>query len=176
MNVGGKLSLVISYSKILSLTNSSHLLLVLTNEVFNHIIEEAKRAYPSETCGIMGGTLKDEEIVVSYTRKLFNISTEKSKFWFNELDWIQEVISLTSHGLEYIGLYHSHPNSKPIPSLNDLERMVECPGEIWLILSYIQPNVTSLGAWVIPKFNSGLMRIPVIIEGRIKDGSLGETE
>ena len=159
--------MVTSYSKVLSLISSPlHLSLVLTNEAFNNIVEETKQAYPSETCGVMGGTFKGEKIVVSYTRRLLNVSVEESKFWFNELDWIQEVISLTSHGLEYIGLYHSHPNSRAMPSLSDLERMIECPGEIWLILSYTPPNAISLGAWTVPSFSSGLMRIPVIVKRR----------
>lgn len=140
-------------------------LLMLTSKTFERIVKEVKQSYPKEACGIMGGVIKDGRIIVSYTSKLSNVFSEEGKFWFSELDWMHKVASLISHGLNYIGLYHSHPDSTPTPSLNDLERMIECPGEIWLILSYTPSNSLSLSirAWTIPDFNSGLMRIPVVV-------------
>ena len=164
MNGGGKqkLATLSNKQRILDLYTSP--VLILMDKVFRDLVREVKQSYPEETCGVMGGFIKGDEIVVSCVNKLSNTSVEKGKFWFNELDWIHKVALLISHGLEYIGLYHSHPSPTLAPSPSDLERMVECPGEIWLILSYTPVSKLLMGAWTIPNFSSGLLRIPVIVK------------
>lgn len=86
---------------LLSVNLPTYSLLVLTNEVFNNIVKEAKQAYPNEACGVMEGVFKDKKVIVSCTCRSFNISVEEGKFWFNELDWIQKVMSLMSNGLDW---------------------------------------------------------------------------
>jgi len=71
---------------------------------------------------------------------LRNVLRSRESFWFDEGEWMRVVIRGRGEGLEYIGLYHTHPGRSPVPSLSDRHRMLECPGEVWLIVGF-EPGV-----------------------------------
>lgn len=138
--------------------------LIILKRVFRKIINDVKLNYPKETCGILAGEISRENILVKFAKPLPNISKDYKKFWFDELLWIKDILTITSKNLKYIGLYHSHPNGSVVPSLSDIERMLECPGEIWLIISYNSSRIYEYSAWTIPRYGAGIFKIPVLIK------------
>ena len=91
-------------------------MLILKNEHIDAIICHAGEIYPHECCGIIAGKdarvesiIKIRNVVVSSVE--YSMSTTELKGALDELD---------SKGLEFIGVYHSHPTSVAYPSETDV--------------------------------------------------------
>ncbi len=136
--------------------------LLLTERARDAIVSDARARYPREACGVMGGVAaaRDALLVVDALR-LGNVASRREAFWFDELEWIERVGELRRAGLLYVGVYHSHPGPSVAPSPSDLERMIECPGEVWLIVAYEPGLPPRLGAWVVPGFGLAAHRLRV---------------
>ncbi len=138
-------------------------MLIIPRSILNKMIDHVKAHYPREVCGVMIGYSEGTKIFVRAAIPLSNLSLSQNRFWFDEREWMKIIIEFSKKGLDYIGIYHSHPDSSPLPSMNDLERMLECPGEIWVIVSYSPPNKIDIKAWTIPSYYSGVSSVLLLI-------------
>lgn len=137
--------------------------LIIRKEIFENIIEHVKEEYPIEACGILLGRIKEGQAIVEGSRRLKNILASNTSFWFDVREWIGAILSAKREGLDYIGLYHSHNREQPLPSLSDRHRMMECPGEIWLIVAYMPHRKPRAAAYRIDDYGSAITRVPVLI-------------
>ena len=137
-------------------------LLLLSKNVYSKIINHVKEGYPYEVCGVLLGKRFNDICYATEAIKLKNIIKSPRRFWFNVKHWMKVIYQGKEKGLEYIGLYHSHPDSDIVPSLYDLERMVEAPGEVWLIIAYNPPDIR-IKAWYIPDYYSRTVPIHLLI-------------
>jgi len=111
-------------------------------DLYHHISEK----YPLEACGILLGKIENGIAIVTRILPLRNIKESRTEFWIDEKEWIEKILEAQKQGLEYIGLYHSHPDAEPLPSPSDRHKMLECPGEVWLIVGY-SPSGINMAAY-----------------------------
>ncbi|HDH07367.1 MAG TPA: hypothetical protein ENF87_03255 [Thermoproteales archaeon] len=137
--------------------------LLMSSKIFEEIIEIVVKNYPIESCGIMSGIIKGENAHVYCVRELRNILGSKSGFWFDYNEWMEKILECKKLGYEYLGLFHSHARENALLSLSDRHRMLECPGEIWLIIAYKPETKVEYTAWVIEGYDKPLKRLQVEI-------------
>ncbi|MCD6357448.1 MAG: M67 family metallopeptidase [Thermoproteales archaeon] len=136
-------------------------LLRIPQRILDEILEHARREYPIEACGVLLGSIAGGVGTASRAVPLRNLLASSKAFWFDVREWMQVIIDSRREGLEYIGLYHTHARDEPLPSLSDRHRMLEAPGEIWLILALRPGREPKMAAYRIDDYGSSIMRVPV---------------
>lgn len=127
----------------------------------------ARTAGPVEACGVLLGRIEGEIAVVEDVVRLENVLRSRDRFWFDLREWMRAVLEGKKRGFEYIGIFHTHPRRGLLPSLSDRQRMLECPGEIWLILALGDEGL-EMAAWRVDDWDIGISRVRVEV-GREKD-------
>lgn len=92
--------------------------------------DHARRVAPQECCGVLGG----RGSVITSVYPLANDLQSASEFLANPSELFNAVRSMRKKNETMIGVYHSHPNSPPLPSATDLERNYY-PGLFYFIIS-----------------------------------------
>lgn len=90
--------------------------------IARQITDHAEAQYPHEVCGLLGGI--DDRIV----RALPITNTSNSPDVQYHMDPTEEIKALKQidmDGLDWMGVYHSHPKSPPIPSPTDINKATE---------------------------------------------------
>jgi len=134
---------------------------LLPRQVVDFIVKIIADKFPIEACGILMGEIKGETARVTYVDELRNILASSKAFWFSELEWMEKIIQGRKRGYQYIGLFHSHNRENPLPSLNDRHRMMECPGEVWLIIAYKPGLEPKLAAWRIDDWGNSILKLKI---------------
>lgn len=90
----------------------------ITNRHYKVITKQAADNFPKESGGFLGG--KDD--MVQAILPIFNqhIGNKTDTFGFIAEDIERAKLFFDKHGLEYYGLYHTHPSGVPIPSKTDI--------------------------------------------------------
>ena len=117
--------------------------LKISHENLSRIIEHARRDYPYEACGLVGGwdNVADEIIPVP------NIAdSPRVRFEMDRRAMIAAIIALQSAQKEVVAIYHSHPESPAEPSQTDIAQAT-WPDAIYLIVSLAADPV--IRAWSI---------------------------
>ena len=120
---------------------------------FNKIVSEqmvlaAKKAYPSECCGILVGKKSEMgEIEVTEIREASNqFHGQKSvHFQIDPLFIYHLEQEIEARGLEIVGVYHSHPDCPAILSKEDEKYMV--PGLEYVIMSVKNGEVVDVKSY-----------------------------
>ena len=123
---------------------------------FNKIVSEqmvlaAKKAYPSECCGILIGRIHengtDKEIEVIEIREAPNQfhGQKSAHFQINPLFIYHLEQEIEPLGLEIVGVYHSHPDCPAILSKEDEKYMV--PGLEYVIMSVKNGEVVDVKSY-----------------------------
>lgn len=132
---------------------------IVPKAIFEEVMEHVKREYPIEACGVLLGLISEGRSTVKKIVPLRNVLSSDSAFWFELRDWMKAIIDAKKEGLDYIGIYHSHGRERPLPSLSDRHRMLECPGEVWVIVAYIPGKEPALAAYRVDDDSSGLAMV-----------------
>lgn len=138
--------------------------ILLSKPVASSIIKHVKEEYPIEACGVLLGRVTGNSCLINETVPLRNILASSTSFWFDVGEWMRVIINARKLGLEYVGLYHSHARDEPLPSLSDRHRMMECPGECWLIVAYKPGYPAKFAAYRIDDYGSSISSIPVAVD------------
>ena len=81
------------------------------------IAEHARSSYPQEACGLIAGTDK----CISRAHPLSNVADEPEvAFALEPNEQLKALKMLDAAKLNWIGVYHSHPKTRPIPSAVDI--------------------------------------------------------
>lgn len=99
--------------------------------VARQIADHAASQQPSEACGLLAG--KVDHILVAYP--LTNIArAPQARFEIDPGEQLQALKAIDEAQLEWIGAYHSHPRSAPVPSRADIDECADS-GLLQLIVS-----------------------------------------
>lgn len=120
----------------------------------------ASRRSPAEACGVLLGRIEGGVALVEEVVELENVLKAWDRFWFDVREWMDAVLRGRERGLEYIGIFHTHPRGRLLPSLSDRQRMLECPGEVWLIVAAGDGGV-EMAAWKLDERGLGIVRVEV---------------
>lgn len=99
--------------------------------VARQIADHARGQLPREACGLLAGT--DAQILAAHPMR--NVSdSPQTRFQIEPREQLQALKAIDQAQLDWIGVYHSHPRSAPIPSQTDREQCADS-GLLQLIVS-----------------------------------------
>jgi proteasome lid subunit RPN8/RPN11 len=99
-------------------------------QIYTAIIDHAKRDFPLEACGILGG----ENGVVSEHYPMANTDKSNEHFTMEPKEQFAVVKDLRAKGKELLAIYHSHPETPARPSEEDI-RLALTPNVSYVIVS-----------------------------------------
>jgi proteasome lid subunit RPN8/RPN11 len=101
------------------------------NNIFRHCIEKV----PNEACGILAG--KDSKVKQVY--HMANTDNSPISYFMDPKEQLMVMKQIRSLGLEMVGVYHSHPETKAYPSARDVE-LALYPEVSYVIISLREKN------------------------------------
>jgi proteasome lid subunit RPN8/RPN11 len=105
-------------------------MLQIPQAIIDAIIAHARRDFPLEACGILGGS----DAVVSEHYPMVNTDRSNEHFTMEPREQFAVVKDLRAKGKEMLVVYHSHPETPARPSEEDI-RLALTPGICHLIVS-----------------------------------------
>ncbi len=129
--------------------------LKITERQYEIIIRQAIENLPRESGGFLGGSEDMIKAVLPMYNKTVGDSTHT--FTLESDDILRAHQFFEKHGLEYYGVYHSHPKGLPEPSNQDLRNIQK----LMFIIGLANPEDPILNAFEISGQN--YIRIPIKI-------------
>ncbi len=110
----------------------------ISRAVLEQVEEQARRGFPHEICGFLGGTVlgqgqeaRPAKNIARHPEVEYNVSPEETLF---------ALLDFEGRGMKLTGVYHSHPRYPTRPSGTDLN-LADMPGAVYLITSvYDEPD------------------------------------
>jgi len=115
------------------------MILKLKAQQLSFLREEARRVHPVEACAILFGKTNGREAIVKRVVTVPNVLKSTTRFEIDPKAFFDAFTQADEGGLEFIGLFHSHP-APAYPSSVDLKFMRLWGDAVWLILSSIYNN------------------------------------
>lgn len=134
------------------------MILRLKRQHLDSLSIEAKKVHPVEACSILFGKILAENAYVSKIVHAKNILNSTTRFEINPEFFLKELNHAEKEGLEFIGLFHSHP-APTQPSSIDQKFMKLWGNAIWLILSTIECDFEAF-----QMICDNVRKIPIIID------------
>lgn len=112
--------------------------------------DDAIQAFPDECCGFMFG-FEDASgnRIVKQALPIHNSAVEnrKRRFEIVPRDYLKGELYATDNDLQFLGIYHSHPNHPAVPSEHD--RVAAQPWFSYVIISVGEDGVKNTRSWVL---------------------------
>ena len=112
------------------------------------IIEDAKNCYPDECCGFFygkenadGDRLVEQALIINNAKE----GDKRKRFEISPQDYMKGEQFASDHQLDFLGIYHSHPDHPAIPSEHD--RVAAQPWFSYIIISVLSGKETALRSW-----------------------------
>lgn len=99
------------------------------------MVLHAERTYPNECCGVMLGHIHGENKVVTEAVPLENsfAGTQHERYEVRPEDLLKAERAAREHGLDLVGIFHSHPDCEAYFSETDLKN--SCPWYSFVVIS-----------------------------------------
>lgn len=114
----------------------------LTKEQKQFLVREAREKSPMEACGLLFGDIKSEEATVRRIVATRNVSESSTHFEVDPEEFVEALLKAEKEKMELIGFFHSHP-ATPQPSIVDIRYMKLWPGNIWVVISSIDYQISA---------------------------------
>jgi proteasome lid subunit RPN8/RPN11 len=99
-------------------------MLILDRELQLAINAHGLESYPYEGCGLMLGSVVNDVNMVQAIYPVQNVwenlEERRVRFRIDVMDFVEAEITAEEHGLDIIGIFHSHPDHQPVASARDL--------------------------------------------------------
>ena len=99
----------------------------VARQIANHAAAEA----PNEACGLIAGDSRTISRAIPLRNSAANVD---ARFQVDAAEQLAALKALDAEGLDWLGVYHSHPRSAPIPSQADIDESND-PKLLHLIVS-----------------------------------------
>ena len=117
-------------------------MLKIPKTIYDDIIEHARKGFPLEVCGILGG----RGGVVSAIYRMTNTDQSNEHFMMDPKEQFAVAKGLRGVELEMLAIYHSHPETPARPSDEDI-RLALTPNVSYAIVSLADPGMPVLNAY-----------------------------
>lgn len=101
--------------------------------ILGEIIEKMKvhalQEFPSECCGLLSG----EGNLIDGIKPCMNERSNPTEFSVSPAELFEFFRSLRREERDFMGIYHSHPDGKPIPSKRDEEEFYYHDVSYWIV-------------------------------------------
>lgn len=125
-------------------------MITIEQDVEKVMNEDAVKAFPDECCGFMFGH-EDEagNRVVTQALPINNAAVEnrKRRFEISPKDYMKGERYAAENDVQFLGIYHSHPNHPAIPSEHD--RVAAQPVFSYVIISVQEGVVDHTRSWLL---------------------------
>jgi proteasome lid subunit RPN8/RPN11 len=110
----------------------------IQGEVLEKMVEHARREYPLECCGLLSGSGWE----IDGIRETGNHRQSRSEFFIPVEELFAFFRELRRSGREHLGIYHSHPTSRSLPSSRDVAEFHYPEVSYWIVsLKGEEPDV-----------------------------------
>ena len=118
----------------------------LSPHVLDEIRAHGREAYPEECCGFLFGRDGDPR-QVTVVQRTENVAAEnrRRRFRIAPLAYLRAERYALAEGLDFLGIYHTHPDHPAIASEHD--RKQAQPGFSYLILSVRDGEAAEFRSW-----------------------------
>lgn len=141
-------------------------MLKVTQALYDQIKTHGAAAYPYEGCGLLLGTAESGANVVTAVLPMQNVwpvEAEKPvRFLIDPKDWLQAELTAMKQGVDIIGIFHSHPDDRPVASPRDLN-WASWPGYSYLITQVLEGRATYSQSWQLLADRSGFAEEAFIV-------------
>ncbi len=113
------------------------------------VVADGEATYPHECCGFLFGTDNSDARHISDYLRVVNRRTEnrERRFQIAPEDYLRAERYAEEHGIQLLGIYHSHPDHPAIPSEHD--RRQAMPFFSYFIVSVMQGKGQVLRSWLL---------------------------
>jgi proteasome lid subunit RPN8/RPN11 len=129
--------------------------LILTNEQRKLLSEESMSNNSNESCALLFGKKENDELIIEEVFLAENIEKSPVSFTIANDQLIRGYKEAEDKGLDVIGIFHSHPNSEPYPSMTD-KKFMEINPVAWVIFSNVSKDFKAY------MYESDIIEIPII--------------
>lgn len=126
--------------------------------IHDEMIAHARKGFPLEVCGIVGGT--GESVSVLY--RMTNSDASNEHFMMDPKEQFAVIKDLRAKGLAMLAIYHSHPESPARPSEEDI-KLALTPDVSYLIISLADADVPDIKSFKISSGNVQPETIEMIV-------------
>lgn len=105
-------------------------MIYLSKDFKDMLIEHARSEFPNEACGILAG----KKGMVEKVYRMANKDKSTTSFFMDPKEQLMAMKEIRNSGLDFIGIYHSHPETNAYPSAHDVE-LAYYPEVSYLIIS-----------------------------------------
>ncbi len=121
--------------------------ILIPQSEYDKIIIHGEETFPEECCGVFIGNYIDGEAVVSEARRMRNINegSKKTRYDINPLELVRLEDELDEQGLQFLGIYHSHPNHPAQLSVTDFK--FAWPNLSYAVLSVQDGKADLMTSW-----------------------------
>ena len=143
------------------------LMVRIARDVVRQIEKHGERTYPEECCGIMLGSIDEDNQIVGEVVELDNEQDEnrRRRFFVTPKQYLHAERIAAERRSTLLGFYHSHPDHPAIPS--EFDRDHALPWFIYVVLSVSQAKSGDLTAWLLHKTRERFDMKEVMIEEEI---------
>ena len=122
----------------------------LPKNVYEAMIEHAKKSYPNEACGILGGSTGKADVFCP----MKNVDESPISYFMDTKEQFQVIKRLRHEKKEICGIFHSHVNSEAYPSQKDVRLAFygETNTEIFPEASYLIVSLSDINKPVLRSF------------------------
>jgi len=132
------------------------LYLVLTEAQRQLLSRESTSNSPNEACALLFGKKENDKLIVRDVFLSKNVEESPVNFTISNEQLILGYKEAEEKGLDVIGIFHSHTNSEPYPSVTD-KKFMEINPVAWVIFSVITKSFKAF------MFESKIIEIPIIL-------------
>lgn len=130
--------------------------LVVPQDLYLEMLEQASSELPNECCGLLAGMVVEVpgqppvgRVLARYP--LVNKLVSPVEFFSDERSMLAAHRDMQRRSIDLLAIYHSHPISDPIPSRKDREQSYYGPGIMNLIISLKDEQPRMAGWWLTPE-------------------------
>lgn len=142
-------------------------MLTMPTTVQEQIEAHGVASYPNEGCGLLLGTMENGVNVVSSifpVENSWDVEEERRvRFRIRPEDMMRAEMAAMRHGLDVVGIFHSHPDDQPVASPRDLA-WATWPGYSYLITEVREGEPGKSRSWQLRPDRSGFLEEEVEIQ------------
>jgi proteasome lid subunit RPN8/RPN11 len=107
----------------------------IESKAWDVMVSHAEKTYPNECCGAMIGAIDGSDKFVKLAVPMANAFTgeQGARYELRQEDLLRADSEARQHGMDLIGIFHSHPDCDAYFSKTDLEN--SCPWYSFVVLS-----------------------------------------
>jgi proteasome lid subunit RPN8/RPN11 len=122
-------------------------MLIIEQKPLDEMYQDALQSFPDECCGFFFGKETGEERIITHSLVVNNSKEgdKRRRFEIAPKDYLNAERFADENGLQFLGVYHSHPNHPAIPSEHD--RVAAQPYFSYIIISVKENEIAGIRSW-----------------------------